>query len=139
MTNILRTRALKSRSRGSWRRPTSGPIVEDLQGKLTVSAMEPGSAVVAAKLAAQDVITAADGNPVDVKGLNEAIAAKKPGDTMELTISRDGSEQKINATLGHKLERSWVIKPMAAPDALQAAILKDWMGGKNLTNTKSQL
>jgi S1-C subfamily serine protease len=48
-----------------------------------------------------DVITQVDGK--DIKGesdLAEALADKKPGDKVKLTIVRDGSTQTIEVTLG---------------------------------------
>src|SRR5262249_55428321 len=44
-----------------------GAIAEDLSGKLMIAALEPGSAAVAAKLAAMDEITTVDGEKVDAK------------------------------------------------------------------------
>ncbi|MDC9823849.1 Do family serine endopeptidase [Devosia sp. ZB163] len=48
-----------------------------------------------------DVITAVDGDQVtDALDLSRTIAGKNPGSTVELTIWRDGKEQKISVTLG---------------------------------------
>lgn len=53
-----------------------------------------------------DVITAVDGSEIsDALDLSRTIASKNPGTPVELTIWRDGKEQKISVTLG-KLEEA---------------------------------
>ena len=53
-----------------------------------------------AGLKAGDIITKADGTEVDsVATLNEIKNKHNVGDTMELTINRDGNEQTITVTL----------------------------------------
>ncbi len=48
-----------------------------------------------------DLITAVDGRPVDGKNfLDRALRRKRPGDTAELTIIRDGRTMKIRTKLG---------------------------------------
>jgi putative serine protease PepD len=47
-----------------------------------------------------DVITSIDGNPVTTaEELQSTIGAKKPGDELELTVSRDGSTRTVTVTL----------------------------------------
>jgi hypothetical protein len=36
--------------------------------------------------------------------------------------------RELEVVLGSKTERTFTIKPMTHPDALQAAILKSWLG-----------
>jgi putative serine protease PepD len=48
-----------------------------------------------------DAIVAVDGAPVSAfEQLREAIARKKPGDTLKLEIVRDGSKKSVTVTLG---------------------------------------
>ena len=48
-----------------------------------------------------DVITAIDGDPVrTAEDLSAAIARHEPGDTVTLTVYRDGSSQTVDVTLG---------------------------------------
>jgi S1-C subfamily serine protease len=50
-----------------------------------------------------DVITAVDGKPITaVEELVAAVRAKQGGDTIELTIIRDGQEQTVTATLANR-------------------------------------
>jgi putative serine protease PepD len=48
-----------------------------------------------------DIVTAADGQPIaTADDLQKAVDAKKPGDTMELTVVRDGKTRTVTVTLG---------------------------------------
>jgi S1-C subfamily serine protease len=54
-----------------------------------------------------DVITAMDGDPITgMDDLIAAIDAHQPGDQVELTILRDGSEQEVEVTLGDRPENA---------------------------------
>jgi len=61
------------------------------------------------------------------KALNDAMAAKKPGDLLTLRIRRDGVEQSVELTLDKNQKRTYAIKPVANPDALQTSILNTWL------------
>ena len=47
-----------------------------------------------------DLIEAIDGKPVDQDALRRAMNAKKPGETIEFTIFRNGRTSKVKVTLG---------------------------------------
>lgn len=61
------------------------------------------------------------------KALNDAMSAKQPGETLSLRIRRGGVEQAVELTLEKNQKRTFTIQPVASPDAVQAAILKDWL------------
>lgn len=61
------------------------------------------------------------------KALNEAISARKAGDKMTLHIRRNSVEQDVELTLDKNMKRTFMIKPLPDLDALQSAILKDWL------------
>jgi len=103
-----------------------GAIAEDTDGKLTVAAVEGGTPAAKAGLRAQDVIKSVDGAPVDAKGLEAAVAAKKPGDLLALTVIRDKRELQVAAALTHKQDRSFRMQPVANLTPLQASILASW-------------
>jgi predicted metalloprotease with PDZ domain len=107
--------------------PYLGAVVEDANGKLVIAAIEGGSPSQHAKLAVNDEIKSLDGARVDAPGLNAAIASKKPGDKIKLTVTRSGKTIDKEVTLANRMQRSFRIIPIAKPDALQSAILKDWM------------
>jgi predicted metalloprotease with PDZ domain len=103
-----------------------GAIVEDVNGKTIISAIEGDSPSQQAKLAVNDEIKALDGIKTDAAALNNSIAAKKPGDRIKLALSRAGKDIEIEVALRHKMQRSFKIVPVASPNPLQTAILQDW-------------
>jgi len=107
-----------------------GAYFEDAGGKLTVAAVEEGSSAALAGLAAGDEIKTPAGTAVTAQAFTAALAAQKPGDAVRLLVSHAGRESEVGLILGHRLERSFKIHPLAAPDALQAAVLKDWTGAR---------
>ena len=77
------------------------PDIPGLDGNgLIVGEVAGDSPAAAAGLHTGDIITAIDGEPVaGVKALREAVGARKPGDTLRLSILRDGETHEIGATL----------------------------------------
>jgi len=72
-----------------------------------VTEVVPGSAADDAGLEAGDVITAIDGDEVtESNDVREHILDKEPGDTVKITIIREGDEQTLDATLGARGDRS---------------------------------
>jgi putative serine protease PepD len=72
-----------------------------------VTEVVPGSAADEAGLEAGDVIVAIDGDEVtESSQVRERILDKEPGDTVEITIIREGEEQAVEATLTQRGDRS---------------------------------
>jgi S1-C subfamily serine protease len=68
-----------------------------------VAEVVPGSPAEAAGVRAGDVLVALDGKPIaDLRGYSAALKARQPGDTVELTVRRDGEEKVLTATLGER-------------------------------------
>lgn len=66
-----------------------------------MAAVSQGSGAEAAGLQEGDIITALDGEPVEgASDLMLAVRGKNPGDTVKLTVNRNGQEQEISVTLG---------------------------------------
>jgi len=66
-----------------------------------VASVQAGSGAAKAGLKTGDVITALDGKPTrTAAALRAAIAAHKPGDSITLTVTRNGAKQTLHATLG---------------------------------------
>jgi putative serine protease PepD len=62
-----------------------------------------GSAAEAAGLRVGDLITAIDGEPVESPdAVGDAISGSDPGDTIRVTIVREGSETSVDAVLGSR-------------------------------------
>jgi S1-C subfamily serine protease len=50
-----------------------------------------------------DVVTALDGKPTsDADDLRKALAAHDPGDSVRLTVTRDGQDRTVEVTLGNR-------------------------------------
>jgi S1-C subfamily serine protease len=71
---------------------------------IVIDSVEPDSPAADAGLEPQDVITEVDGEAVDFDNpfINEVLFDHAPGDTITLTVERDGEEQEIEVTLGQR-------------------------------------
>ena len=68
-----------------------------------VQQVMPDSAAEAAGLLAGDVLIAFDGELVtDLRGYSTLLKAKSPGDTVVVTVLRDGEEKTVTAALGER-------------------------------------
>ena len=74
--------------------------LRDVRGVI-VRTVQPGAAAERAGLRRGDIIVALNGQPVvDSNSFRNRIAATQPGTEVTLTVSRDGREQQLRATLG---------------------------------------
>ncbi|MBK0379856.1 M61 family metallopeptidase [Mucilaginibacter segetis] len=69
------------------------------EGVAITSPTQIGTPLYEAGIDADDVILKADGKEVDADGLNEAVAAKKPGDKMSITYKNRTGEHETTLTL----------------------------------------
>jgi len=70
-------------------------------GGARIAAVTAGSPAADAGLKAGDVVTALDGTSIaDAEELTAAVVSKQPGDTVKVTVKRDGSTKTLTATLG---------------------------------------
>jgi len=69
-----------------------------------------------------------DGIPASPDAFKKALEGKKEGDSLSMETEKDGVKQNITITLAQKREKSFKITPLVAPDKLQAAIYKSWVG-----------
>lgn len=68
-----------------------------------VLAVEPGSAAAAAGIEVGDVIVAVDDAPItSPQELGVAIAERRPGDDVTVTVQRDGRQVQLDTTLGER-------------------------------------
>ena len=78
-----------------------GVSVADGTGGALVQAVEPGSPAATAGIQAGDLITSINGTAVaDGDALQQAIRAEKPGTTVTVGITRNGTPMTVKATLG---------------------------------------
>src|SRR5690606_38260151 len=72
---------------------------DHLGGNAHVNGVMPGSAAEKAGIKVGDIITKLDDEKVeDFKGLTELIATQQPGETVTLTIIRQGKAMKLDVT-----------------------------------------
>jgi putative serine protease PepD len=79
-----------------------GVSLEDTaSGGAKIATVTSGSPAADAGLKAGDVVTAFDGESIsNAEDLTAAVVAKQPGDTVKITVKRDGSTKTLTATLG---------------------------------------
>ena len=107
-SNLVRTIANELISSGSAEHALLGvvPSTTSTNG-VKVTSVETGSGAKKAGLQVGDVITEVNGTPVTSAGqLRAMIAVAKPGDTVTLTIRRNGDTKTIKATLGSRAASS---------------------------------
>ncbi len=95
-----------------------------------IKCLIPGGPAEAAGLDRDDVLIGIDSKLVEADALNDAIAAHKPGDVLQLTVMRAGDLKLIPVTLGSDPYPTYILKPMEHPTDLQQRIYKGWLGLK---------
>jgi predicted metalloprotease with PDZ domain len=106
---------------GAW----FGAAAQDQNGNLMILNVEMDSPALQAGLSVQDEIIALDGTRVTSRTMSEMLNSRKAGDKVRVLISRRNAIREVEVVLGKKTERNFRIKPLANPNPLQAAILKD--------------
>jgi predicted metalloprotease with PDZ domain len=108
--------------------PFLGAIDEDVDGKVTITAVMEKSPAELAGLRVGDAVESIDGATTPGATLRAYIVTKRAGDVVKVGISRDGHDRTIDVTLAHRMDESHHMTPIAHPDPLQAEILKSWQG-----------
>jgi predicted metalloprotease with PDZ domain len=94
----------------------------DSSGHALITNIIPGSPAEEDGLDRGDVITALDGNAVDRKAFDAALAARHPGDKFDLTVTRFAKQQNISVTSATDPTITYTLKPMDNPTELQKKI-----------------
>lgn len=88
-----------------------------------VSSVIAGGAAEQAGIQVGDVITAVDGEAVDsLDALEAALADKNTGDTVELTLDRDGATIPVTLTLGEASNSTALLKTGSVGDTNDPAV-----------------
>ncbi|MDX6476137.1 MAG: hypothetical protein QOH95_1648, partial [Gaiellaceae bacterium] len=102
-SNTVRSIATQLIATGKAQHALLGVSVRTAASGVAVSQVSSGSAADSAGLKAGDVITSVDGTTVaSAEKLRAIIAGHKPGDSVTLTVQRNGSTRTLKATLGSK-------------------------------------
>ena len=73
----------------------------DVHNGIIVGGVAPGSPAATAGLQPRDVITAVDGQQLsDDSSLAQLLSSHQPGDTVTLTVLRNGQQHQVPVTLG---------------------------------------
>jgi predicted metalloprotease with PDZ domain len=105
---------------GAW----AGINIVTEKDSLVVTAVEYKSPAWESGVRVKSKIVSIDGQPATVAALQAIATGKKAGDVIDMELVKDGKTQNVKITLGTQSLRSFEIKPMANPDALQSAIYK---------------
>jgi predicted metalloprotease with PDZ domain len=106
-------------------------VKNDGDGRAKIRNVVPGSPAEAAGLAGDDVIYAIDSRAVDSPdAFTKEIAARKPGDTVKITVLRLGEFKEFTITLAANPYPTYTLKPMEHPTGQQKAIYNSWLGIK---------
>ena len=93
----------------------------------SVAGVTPGSPAEAAGLRAGDVIVAVNGDAN--AGIERALAAMNPGDTLHLKITRGGQPLELQFKLGSRSEPQYRLVDLEHITARQRARRKEWLYG----------
>ncbi len=81
----------------------SGQDTLEGRGGALIESVEPGSAAEAAGIEAGDLVVAIDGSAIEgIEDLAGQVRSRHAGDTVEVTVVRDGEEQTVTVTLGER-------------------------------------
>ena len=97
------------------------------QGQAQVASVVPGGPAAQAGLLAGDVVTRLGDQPLDAL-LGGALREHSPGEKLSVAYMRQGALQQGTLTLGTEEERSYRLRALPRPTALQARILASLSG-----------
>jgi putative serine protease PepD len=81
----------------------SGQDTLEGRGGALIESVESGSAAEAAGIEAGDLVVAVDGSTIEgIEDLAGQVRSRHAGDTVEVTVVRDGEEQTVTVTLGER-------------------------------------
>jgi serine protease Do len=77
--------------------------VDDRDGGVTVASLDRNGPAAKSGIRAGDVVVAINGDRIDSsRGLIRAVAAVPPGDSVRVTVRRQGREMEISVTVGRR-------------------------------------
>jgi predicted metalloprotease with PDZ domain len=97
-----------------------------------VSSVDWESPAMKAGIQNRAIISAIEGQAATSALLSETLSGKKPGEKIMLTVIQNKVADKLEVAISTKRERSFALKPIAKPDALQKSILENWCTDKGV-------
>jgi serine protease Do len=90
-------------SKGSIERGWLGVTVDDPDGRVTVAGIDRNGPAAKSGIRIGDVVLAINGDRIDSsRGLIRAVAAVPPGDSVRVTVRRQGREMEISVSVGRR-------------------------------------
>jgi serine protease Do len=90
-------------SKGSIERGWLGVAVDDRDGGVTVASVDRNGPAAKSGIRAGDVVVAINGDRIESsRGLIRAVAAVPPGDSVRVTVRRQGREMEISVNVGRR-------------------------------------
>jgi predicted metalloprotease with PDZ domain len=99
-------------------------------GQARLNLLRAGGPAEQAGLDRGDVVVSLDGREVTQSDFNAALAAKKPGDTVALSINRSGEVKQITVTLAANPYPAYRLIRIENPSPAQAKIWAGWITGR---------
>lgn len=118
---------LKNREERTEERGFLGVKLKSDGGRTTVAMELAGSAAEAMRLSANDEILAVGGFRMGSEKLSFCLGTMKPGETLRLTIARNGKLMEVEGRIGRRPAFEHRIQPVEGATDDQKALFRDWM------------
>lgn len=107
-----------------------GITISEDNGKLIVQSMLKGSPAWDGGINVNDEIIAFDGYRMDINLIEKVIAAKKSGDSMTVTVARNGLIMELETVLKPLNATRFQLRDLPSPSTQQQNVYHKWIGGK---------
>src|SRR5690606_19187973 len=132
-----RQQATEGQARGSGAWLGTVPDYAAAERGVRIGGVTPGSPAETAGMKGGDILIGMAGREIaDLQAMFEVLSSQKPGDTIELVVLRDGTEVRLQATLGTRANRGSCpgldggrIRPAASIAAGRFSMLRAGPGG----------
>ena len=116
---------------GTSPKPFFGADLEDSGEFINVKSVRAGSPAYEQGLNAKDRIIALDGARVNSETFGALIAAKRPGDTVRLSLFRNDDLRTLDIKLGGRVDVPYRIVQVSSPTEQQRRIYESWLSVQN--------
>nr|WP_246164126.1 PDZ domain-containing protein [Xanthovirga aplysinae] len=104
-----------------------GVYTKNDDGRLVIRSVVRGTSAYEGGLNANDEIIAIDGYRVDKSEMERIIGMKKPGESVKITITRDGILQDLDVKLKNSNRNKYSINPVENPTEKQQMVYNRWL------------
>jgi predicted metalloprotease with PDZ domain len=115
---------------GTSPKPFLGADLEDSGEFINVKSVRAGSPAYEQGLNAKDRIIALDGARVNTETFTALIAAKRPGDTIHVSLFRNDDLRTLDIKLGGRVDVPYRIVQVSSPTEQQRRVYQSWLSGR---------